>query len=52
MLDMKAFKSISKLIQMPQKKTLQYLIEIAKKHTPVANTISNATPVNITLSNE
>jgi len=30
--------------------TLQELIEIAKKHSPVANTISNATPVNISLS--
>ncbi|MBA4462075.1 MAG: OsmC family protein, partial [Nitrosopumilaceae archaeon] len=31
---------------------LQELIEIAKKHSPVASTISNATPVNITLSKE
>ncbi len=31
---------------------LNELIQIAKKHSPVANTISNATPVNITLSKE
>jgi uncharacterized OsmC-like protein len=30
--------------------TLQELIELGKKHSPVANTISNATPVNISLS--
>lgn len=30
--------------------TLQELIELGKKHSPVANTITNATPVNITLS--
>ena len=30
--------------------TLQELIELAKNHSPVANTISNATPVNISLS--
>ena len=30
--------------------TLHELIEIAKKHSPVANTISNPTPVNINLS--
>ena len=30
--------------------TLNELIEIAKKHSPVANTISNPTPVNISLS--
>ena len=32
--------------------TLQELIELGKKHSPVANTISNATPVNISLSKE
>ena len=32
------------------KETLQELIEIAKKHSPVCNTIKNATPVNISLS--
>lgn len=32
--------------------TLQELIELGKKHSPVANTITNATPVNITLSKE
>ncbi|MFZ9006181.1 MAG: OsmC family protein [Nitrosopumilaceae archaeon] len=31
---------------------LEELIEIAKTHSPVASTISNATPVNITLSKE
>ena len=31
---------------------LNELIQIAKKHSPVANTFSNATPVNITLSKE
>jgi len=30
--------------------TLQELVELGKKHSPVANTITNATPVNITLS--
>jgi uncharacterized OsmC-like protein len=30
--------------------TLQELIEIAKKHSPVVNTIANPTPVNISLS--
>jgi uncharacterized OsmC-like protein len=30
--------------------TLQELIELAKKHSPVANSITNATPVNISLS--
>ena len=30
--------------------TLQQLIEIAKRHSPVCNTIKNATPVNISLS--
>ena len=32
--------------------TLQELVEIVKKRSPTANTISNATPVNITLSKE
>jgi uncharacterized OsmC-like protein len=32
--------------------TLQELIEIAKKRSPTANTILNATPVNISLSKE
>ena len=32
--------------------TLQELIEIAKKRSPTANTIFNATPVNISLSKE
>ena len=32
--------------------TLQKLVEIVKKRSPTANTISNATPVNITLSKE
>ncbi len=32
--------------------TLQELIEIAKKHSPTANTFLNATPVNISLSKE
>ena len=31
-------------------KTLQELVELGKKHSPVANTITNATPVNISLS--
>ena len=31
--------------------TLQELINIANKHSPVCSTISNATPVNISLSN-
>jgi uncharacterized OsmC-like protein len=30
--------------------TLQKLIEIAKKHSPVANTITNATPINLSLA--
>lgn len=30
--------------------TLQELVELGKKHSPVANTITNATPVNISLS--
>ncbi len=32
--------------------TLQELVEIAKKHSPTANTFLNATPVNISLSKE
>ena len=32
--------------------TLQELVDIVKKRSPTANTISNATPVNITLSKE
>jgi len=30
--------------------TLQKLIEIARKHSPVANTITNATPINLSLA--
>ena len=33
------------------KETLQELIELAKKHSPVANTITNATPVKVSLTN-
>jgi len=32
------------------KEILQKLVEIAKKHSPVANTITNATPINISLA--
>ncbi|MBL7018568.1 MAG: OsmC family protein, partial [Nitrosopumilus sp.] len=30
--------------------TLHKLMEIAKKHSPVANTITNATPINVSLA--
>lgn len=32
------------------RETLQNLIEIARKHSPVANTITNATPINLSLA--
>jgi len=32
------------------KEVLEKLLEIAKKHSPVANTITNATPINISLA--